>query len=74
VDGLSVKYDDQVVFIGLDMFRAEGEAKMRELGMVHHGYAILDRWGNIYWRSAGHDFTPDDLEGKLREALAVPAS
>lgn len=54
------------------MFRPEGEAKMRELEMVHHGYAILDRWGNIYWRSAGHNFTPEQLEEKIREALAVP--
>ncbi|HET7010970.1 MAG TPA: hypothetical protein VFI11_09365 [Anaerolineales bacterium] len=45
---------------------------MRELEMVHHGYAILDRWGNIYWRSAGHNFTPEQLEEKIREALAVP--
>ena len=43
MDGLSVKYRSQVVFIGLDMSRPEGEAKMRSLGMVHHGYAILDR-------------------------------
>ncbi len=69
-----MKYEDQVVFIGLDMFRPEGEARMRELGMVYHGYAILDRWGNIFWRSGGHNFTPEDLEERMREALAVPAS
>ena len=66
MDGLSVKYRSQVVFIGLDMSRPEGEATMRELGMVHHGYAILDRWGEIYWRSGGSNFTPEDLEQKIR--------
>lgn len=59
------------MFFSLNVFQPAGEAKLRELGMVHHGFAILDRWGDIYWRSGGHNFTPEELEQKINEALAV---
>lgn len=71
MDRLKEKYSADVDFFDLNASQAEGMTKMRELRMGVHGYAVLTRWGCIWWRSAGHAFTPELLENQIQGALAA---
>ena len=72
MNGLEQKYANDVTFVYLDAFSQDGFNKMNELGMRYHGYAMLDRWGRVFWISSGHNFTPEMLEGQIAAGLAIP--
>ncbi len=54
MNGLAETYASEMDCYDLDAIAVEGQAKRREFGMIYHGYAVVDRWGGLYWHSAGH--------------------
>ena len=71
MNGLAQKWSDRVDFQDYDVFTPEGAAKEQELGLRFHGYAILDPYGRLFWRSIGHSVTVEELEKQIEASLAV---
>ncbi|WP_322801126.1 hypothetical protein [Thermoflexus sp.] len=70
VQALRPRYESDVDFFEVRADTREGQALLARFGMPGtHGLVVLDRQGQVIWRSFGHDATPETVEAILQQAI-----
>ena len=71
MNGLAQKWSDRVDFQEYNILLPDGAAKEQELGMRYQGYAIVDPYGRIFFKTSGHGTPVEELEKQIEASLAV---
>ena len=71
MNGLEQQWSDRVEFQDYNILAPDGDAKMQELGMHYQGYAIVDPYGRLFFKTSGHGTPVEELEKQIEASLAV---